>query len=285
MIKRNLVSVTLFIVLVCGCAAIDSTPQTITATPLSESAPPIEAAPTATWPPTATPVPADSGWRLIRSGLEYRELNVKLEDRSDRLRMTRVDPAQFQFRVRYEPDQPRRVSEWFDSAKTLLVVNGGYFDPQKHALGLLISNGQSFGRSYQGFGGMFAVNDREVKIRWNIAQPYVAGEGLTDALQNFPMLVLPGGAPNTQIDDNQQFAPRTAVGQDRAGRIVFVVSPGSIFTLTELGQWLAASDLELDAALNLDGGSSSGLLLRTGDQILGVDSWVGVPDVVVVDAK
>ena len=199
--------------------------------------------------------------------------------------MARVDASQVRFRVRYEPDRPRRVSEWFDSDKTLLVINGGYFDPQKQALGLLISNGQVFGQSYRGFGGMFAVNGNGVKIRWNIAQPYVDGEGLTDAVQNFPMLVIPGGAPNMQIDDNQQFAPRTAVGQDRSGRIVFVVSPGSMFTLTGLGQWLAASDLDLDAALNLDGGSSSGLLLHAGDQTLGVDSWVGVPDVIVVEAK
>ncbi|HEY4722332.1 MAG TPA: phosphodiester glycosidase family protein [Anaerolineae bacterium] len=258
---------------------IDSTPPTITV------APPITAAPTATWLPTSTPIPADSGWRLIRSGLEYRELNVMIENRSDRLRMARVDPKQVRFRVRYEPDRPRRVGEWFDSDKTLLVVNGGYFDPQKHALGLLISNGQVFGQSYRGFGGMFAINSDGVKIRWNIAQPYVDGEGLTYALQNFPMLVIPGGAPNTQIDDNQQLALRTAVGQDRSGRIVFVVSPGGIFTLTGLGQWLAASDLDLDAALNLDGGSSSGLLLRAGDQTLGVDSWVDVPDVIVVEAK
>jgi uncharacterized protein YigE (DUF2233 family) len=265
--------------MLCGCSSIDLPSSTITV------APAIKPAPTMTLRPTATPIPADTGWRLIRPGLEYRELNVKVEDRSDRLRMARVDASQVRFRVRYEPDRPRRVSEWFDSDKTLLVINGGYFDPQKHALGLLISNGQVFGQSYRAFGGTFAVNGDGVKIRWNIAQPYVDGEGLTDAVQNFPMLVIPGGAPNTQIDDNQQFAPRTAVGQDRSGRIVFVVSPGSIFTLTELGQWLAASDLDLDAALNLDGGSSTGLLLRAGDQTLGVDSWVGVPDVIVVETK
>jgi uncharacterized protein YigE (DUF2233 family) len=75
------------------------------------------------------------------------------------------------------------------------------------------------------------------------------------------------------------------VGQDRSGRIVFVVSPGVTFTLTEFGQWLAASDLDLHVALNLDGGTSSGLVLRSGGRTLGVDSWVNVPNVIVVESR
>jgi len=84
-------------------------------------------------------------------------------------------------------------------------------------------------------------------------------------------------------DDAAEFAVRTTL--DRSGRIVFVVSPIPVFTLTEFGQWLAASDLDLDAALNLDGGTSSGLVLRGGERTLGTDSWVGVPNVIVVEGR
>jgi len=34
------------------------------------------------------------------------------------------------------------------------------------------------------------VSGNEVRVRWNVKEPY-AGEPLTYALQNFPMLVLP----------------------------------------------------------------------------------------------
>ncbi len=98
------------------------------------------------------------------------------------------------------------------------------------------------------------------------------------------MLVLPGGQPNTQIDDNQRLAPRSVVAQDRSGRLIFLVSPSMMFTLTGLGEWLSASDLDIDTALNLDGGTSSGLLLRASNQTLGTDSWVNVPSVIVVSA-
>jgi uncharacterized protein YigE (DUF2233 family) len=238
--------------------------------------------PSITRAPTATPVPPDTGWRLITPGVEYRERRVTLEDRSDRLRLARVDPAQARLRVVYDPASPRRVSEWLVSTQAQLVINGNYFDPQQRALGLIVADGARTGVVYEGFGGMLAIGENTVKVRWNVSEPYRDDEALTYALQNFPMLVLPGGEANMQIDDNGRLAPRSAVAQDRAGRIVFVVSPAPMFTLTGLGQWLAASDLDIDAALNLDGGSSSGLLLREGNQILGADSWVSVPSVIVV---
>jgi uncharacterized protein YigE (DUF2233 family) len=260
----------------------------------SDSNAPVSIAPTNLIPtptsipyPTATPIPADTGWQVLSSGLEYRELKVIAETRSDQLRLARVDPARFKFRVRYDPNQPHTVGGWLASNGTLqLVVNGGYFDPANRALGLLIADGVITGRNYQGFGGMFAVNaDGSVEIRWNIKQPYVRGEGLKYALQNFPMMIIPGGGFNDQIDDNGEFAPRTVVGQDRSGRIVFIVSPYATFTLSGMSRWLSTSDLDLDVALNLDGGTSSGLLVRDDDQLRGIDSWKSVPDVIVVEAK
>ncbi|HTP08904.1 MAG TPA: phosphodiester glycosidase family protein [Anaerolineae bacterium] len=256
----------------CSCSIVDLTPAVV-------------APPTVTPSPSTTPIPRDTGWQSIAPGVEYRELKIDLGDRSDRLHMVRIDPAQTQLRVLYDPDQPRRVSDWLSESGALVAVNGNYFDPQNHALGLVIQDGQRRdGVVYEGFGGMFAVNDADVRVRWNVAEPYT-GEPLTQALQNFPMLVLPGGTPNLDIDDNGRRSPRTAVGQDRSGRIIFVVSPALTFTLTEFDQWLAASDLDLNAALNLDGGTSSGLVLRSDNRNLGVDSWVEVPDAIVVESR
>ncbi len=260
------------LLILCGCS-IAELPSTVVVPP------------TVTPRPTATAVPRDTGWQLIEPGVEYRELKVEQGDRSDRLRIARIDPAQNRFRVLYDPDRPRRVAEWLSESNALVAVNGNFFDPQNHALGLLIQDGQRrAGVVYQGFGGMFAVGGDEVRVRWNVQEPY-HDEPLTYALQNFPMLVLPSGTPNPDIDDNGQVSLRTAVAQDRSGHIVFVVSPAPTFTLTEFGQWLVASDLDLEVALNLDGGTSSGLVLRSGKRNLGVDSWVSVPNVIVVERR
>jgi uncharacterized protein YigE (DUF2233 family) len=271
-LKKRWFAFAILIFVLPACSIADLTPTVVTP-------------PTVTSRPTATPVPRDTGWQAIGPGVDYRELKIDLEDRSDRLRIARIDPAQNRLRVLYDPDRPRRVSEWRSEVNALVAVNGNFFDPQNHALGLVIQDGQRRGGVvYEGFGGMFAVSGDEVRVRWNVDEPY-GGEPLTHALQNFPMLVLPGGLPNLDIDDNGRRSLRTAVGQDRSGRIVFVVSPAPTFTLTEFSQWLAASDLDLNAALNLDGGTSSGLVLRSGQRNLGVDSWVPVPDVIVVESK
>jgi uncharacterized protein YigE (DUF2233 family) len=77
-------------------------------------------------------------------------------------------------------------------------------------------------------------------------------------------------------------ARRTAVGVDRSGRLVFVLSPLPFFTLDEFARWLAAADLELELALNLDGGQSTGLWL---DPVLAsarIDSFARIPAVLVV---
>ena len=184
---------------VCGCAS---------ASPL---APPLPstAGPPATVPPTP---PASewhaNEWRAIQPGLEYRELEVSVDQRTDLLRLVRVDPAQLRFRVRYDPGQPRRVSDWLEAEHALLVVNGGYFDPDNRALGLLIREGMVYGQPYEGYGGMFAVDGEGVRVRWNVTQSYTPGEPLTYAIQNFPMLILPGGAPNQGGDCTHLQIPR-----------------------------------------------------------------------------
>jgi uncharacterized protein YigE (DUF2233 family) len=221
----------------------------------------------------------------LGNGIELRRLRVTdANGTSNRLWLARLDPARVRFRVLYDQANPRLVSEWFDAAKALLVVNAGYFTEDHHATGLVISDGVRSGKSYTGFGGMFAVQGDRVQVRWLVAQPYSPAEPLRQAVQAFPMLVHSGGKPGVTEDDGN-LARRTVVGQDRRGRIVFVVSPDSFFTLKSLSASLVASDLELDTALNLDGGTSSGLMLAGPDGPTGVDTWVKVPSVIVAEAR
>ena len=262
-------------VLLFALLACDSTPL-----PLPTLAP----APTAraTLPPTAEP--DDTGWQSQGNGVELRRLRVELNGVSNRLWLARLDPARVRFRVLYDPANPRQVAEWFATAKPLLAVNAGYFAEDSRATGLIISDGVRSGKSYVGFGGMFAVRTDRVEVRWLVARPYSPAEPLRQAVQAFPMLVHSGGKPGVGEDDGQ-LARRTVVGQDRRGRIVFVVSPDLVFTLKSLSAFLAASDLELDTALNLDGGTSSGMLVAGPDGPAGVDSWVKVPAVIVAEAR
>jgi hypothetical protein len=52
-----------------------------------------------------------------------------------------------------------------------------------------------------------------------------------------------------------------------------------------MARLLASSDLGLVKALNLDGGSSTGLYVHAGNQQITIDSYVNLPLVVVVTER
>lgn len=256
--------------------------RTRSPTPVPTLAP--RATPTVRLTPTRTPEPDDTGWQSLGNGVELRRLRVESNGASSQLWLARVDSARVRFRVLYDPANPRPVADWFASVQPLLAVNGGYFTEDYRATGLVISDGTRSGRSYAGFGGMFAVRTDRAEVRSLVARPYSPSEPLRQAVQAFPMLLQPGGKPGVTEDDGM-VSSRTVVGQDRRGRIVFVVSPDWVFTLKNLSAFLAASDLGLDTALNLDGGTSSGMMIAGPDGPTGVDSWVKVPAVIVAETR
>lgn len=228
--------------------------------------PPVTPPPTSLLPatplPTPTLPPLDSGWQTLEPGLEQRTLNVVDEQRlwQESVTVLRLDPAYFRFDVHYRPGEPLQLEAWQMETGALLVVNGGFYTEGYFATGLVISGTSPLGNSYAGFGGMFAVTAAGPEVRSLAARPYDPAEPLQAALQSFPLLVRPGGELGFPEEDGQQ-ARRTVVAQDRAGRILFLVANRGTFTLHGLSRYLVESDLELDVALNLDGGPSSGLLL------------------------
>ena len=107
---------------------------------------------------------------------------------------------------------------------------------------------------------MLAVTPAGPELRWLAEQPYDAAEPLRYGLQSFPLLVKPGGVLGFPNEDGAR-ARRTVIGRDRQGRFLFLVAPYGTFTLHGLSTYLVDSDFDLDIALNLDGGTSSGIAL------------------------
>jgi uncharacterized protein YigE (DUF2233 family) len=238
-------------------------------------------------PPTAPRQTPDSGWLAGANGVELRRLRLPPEQGQPTIPITivRLDPAQVRLRVAYAPEQPRSIRAWFEERRPILAINGGFFTEDNRATALVISDGASSGASYEGFGGMLAVGqDGGVGLRALSDRPYSPDEALAQAIQSFPMLVFPGGQP-AELDDDGRQARRTAVALDRAGRLLLLACPTSAFTLRGMADWLAASDLEIDSALNFDGGSSTGLYLQSGDLGERIDSFGPLPLVLLVEPR
>ncbi len=232
-----------------------------------------------------TPTPTINTWNKAAPGVEVRsEIWKSSNGASDTVSIVRFNLHYVKLSVAYQPDQPLSMEDWMRKEQATALINGGYFDGEDNATALVISNGHVFGTSYDGFGGMFDVDTQgHVQVRSLREQPYVPSEKLTQATQCTPMLLLNG--KRTQFDADSKASPRSVVAMDKQGRLLFIASPGVDFTLDDLAGLLEKSDLGLVNALNLDGGSSTGLYVNAGSQKVTIDSYVNLPLVIVVKEK
>ena len=224
-------------------------------------------------------------WNNAGSGVQVRHEDWKSPDGDDTVTIVRFDLHHITLSVGYRPNQPMLLSDWMQQEKATAIINGGYFDAQDNATALVVSNGRTYGQSYQGFGGMLSVNAQGIiSLRSLHQQPYDPNsEQLQQATQSSPMLVLDG--KRTQFDADASMTPRSVVAMDKQGRLLFIVSPGQVFSLDELADQLVASDLSINNALNLDGGASTGLYVNAGSQHVSIDPVSKLPIVIIAKAK
>jgi phosphodiester glycosidase len=250
------------------------------------------ATPTATF--TSTPVPSpsgtaetipDTGWSRLGTGLERRLIRIYNDQKGlvESVYLWRLDQRSYRLDVAFD-GRPRSLETWQKETNASLVLNGGYFSIENDRYfpnGLTIVNGEILGSSFDGFGGMLAIKEDSAELRWLVEKPYRVYEPLRAALQSFPMLVRPGGELGFGPErEDHVAARRTAIAQDRAGRIILIVAPQGYFTLHQLSVYLTESDLNLDIAFNLDGGGSTGILVADPREI--IPSRVLLPFVILV---
>jgi hypothetical protein len=230
----------------------------------------------------------NAGWPLVQPGLERRVIQI-YDDQNQQvesLYVWRIDQNYFRMDVAYA-DTHKSLQTWQEETNAAIVMNGGYFSIDNGRFlpdGLTIVNGKAVGSSFEGYGGMLAIKQDRAELRSLVQEPYNPNESLQAALQSFPVLVQPGGKLGfgAEREDGAR-ARRTVIGQDKQGRILLIVAPEGHFTLHELSAYLTESDLNLDIAVNLDGGGSTGILVANPLEI--IPSKVLLPFVILVYAR
>jgi len=236
---------------------------------------------------SGTSTPTLNVWSEGGPGVEVRYEDWKgPSGAEDTVTIVRFDLHQINLSIGYQPAQPLLMSNWMQQEKATAIINGGYFDQNDNATSLVVSNGQTFGTSYNGFGGMLSVDARgNISLRSLHQQPYdPSSEQLQQATQSSPMLVLQSGQ-RADFDANAASSRRSVVAMDKQGRLLFIICPDSEFSLDELADQLVSSDLSINQALNLDGGASTGLFVNSGNQHVAIDSMAKLPIVIIVKAK
>jgi uncharacterized protein YigE (DUF2233 family) len=159
-------------------------------------------------------------------------------------------------------DQPKLTSDLaavMTRDKCLAGVNGGYFDPQGAPVGLLRSNGKEISpwRKARLLSGVLAVDAKGVRLFRAGAFP--RKHAWREAVQCGPFLVDHGKAVAGL--DNERSARRTFVATTSDEQVLLGYCEP--LTLAQLAQMIASlSALQIEHAMNLDGGSSSAFWCR-----------------------
>jgi exopolysaccharide biosynthesis protein len=170
-------------------------------------------------------------------------------------------------------------------SRALAGVNGGYFDPQNAPVGLVISDGKTIApfRKAKLLSGVLVVTKGRVELVRSTE--YSPRKNATAALQCGPFLV-DGGAAVPGLNDTRS-ARRTFTltsGSDRAG-----IGFCSSVTMAELGDIVStprvAGDLNVQRALNFDGGSSSAFWFSGKDGPFSIGEYKTVRNFVIVAPK
>jgi uncharacterized protein YigE (DUF2233 family) len=167
-------------------------------------------------------------------------------------------------------DQPQRSSggslgDAMRASNAIAGCNAGYFSPDFAPLGLVISNSTRVGSFQKSplLGGVVLVRKGRPMLLWR--DEFTEQKGITELVQAGPRLVN-GGRPVAGLEATKRRA-RTFVLTDCAGKWAIGICDRA--SLRELSDILATPalfpELEVERALNFDGGSSTGLWFRRAD--------------------
>ena len=291
----------LFLLAACGRSP-RPVEMTIVATPgLAPTPLPTRPGPTPTPSSTPTPSVTPAGWETIGDGVQIHQSVAFDDGRGGYVYALRLDPSRVDIQLRYDPDRPRTVAEWFAAERPLAALNAGFFSRRQTPVGRWVIDDVTFGRGHRRMQGEFLVSGAGVSIRRLSERDLNVGARIIASIESYPLLLLPGGIVNPCLAHATdrverlfrsrpcvsltQLAERLIVGIDGAGYVMFLLIPSETFTLRGLADWLKRSDLNLDVALNLDGGSSAGMLVQVGDRMWGQNSGREVPGAIIVRPK
>ncbi len=240
---------------------------TVTFRFINPTSPPAQPSVQPTDAPTVIPT-LDENWNSLSGGVQWRRLTFRTSDNQDvGALVVRVDPSMATFKVIYTPGQSKLIQDWrLALPGALAIVNASFFDTSNNPIGLLAVDGTVMGQSIpRADTGMFQVQDNVVKVRSLYLEPYNNAERFEQAAQGFPVLMVRGQVATAFNPDVAAVsARRTVIAQDTKGRILFIVTPFASATLADMAHWLGISGLDINTAVNMDGGKSTSLYLATG---------------------
>ncbi|MCC7522785.1 phosphodiester glycosidase family protein [Candidatus Uhrbacteria bacterium] len=211
-------------------------------------------------------------WEAVSDGMERIELPLR-DASSTHVIAYAFDTEKFSFDFAYSTTA-KTIASWMpEYPKAAAILNGVYFHEDYTPSGDLIDEGKRTTNR------RFDLDKSEYLV---LAPVFGIGNSTgSEAGQSYPMLVR-DGKDVVEVDSGKT-ARRTFAGIRDDGKAVFGLLDEGEISLYALSRELARPELGLEAALNLDGGPSTGMVVREPDE--SINSIFAVPVVIVITRK
>lgn len=209
-------------------------------------------------------------WESIDSGVEYKKITIYLGESFKRtvLKFVRLDPALFNVKIITTGSQDSAsgffVGNLSKKNGAVVIINGSYFDENRSPLGFLVSDGKIINKRVVTnwlYSGLFYV--KEGKPGLLNRKDFPKKINVDQALQAGPLLIANGKPENIRNIHKSHF--RSGLGLTGNNKICVYATETKYNGISwhELQQLLLLPGVNLRQAMNLDGGGSTQMALRT----------------------
>lgn len=221
------------------------------------------------------PVSGEISWQELEKGLFLAEFGYPDQDTDDKQKLVvlQIDPEFFQFKLLAASESGRELQtlgEWAKQYRLQAVINAGMFWKDRETSTGFMKNFEHINNNkvHPDYGAFLLFNPKieglpEVQVLdlyerkdW---EKYT-GNYYT-AIQNFRLISAARKNAWRHSTDNQKHSA-AAIGQDKQGRIYFLLSPRQ-YTLKQFSDILLQLPIHLKQTLFVEGGATAGLHVNT----------------------
>jgi len=222
---------------------------------------------------------AELTWEPLQSGLMNTRQVIPKSDKTRRIafQAVRINLHLFEFKiVRPATGKAASVATMLERTKALAGINGSFFFEDLSPMGLLISEGVQSNGLRKVDWGVFVVHKANKRAQLINTQQWKNGQNVEFAIQTGPRLVV-DGKPLTFKDS---MARRSALCVLDDHTVVMLATENAVLMrdlAVFLSQPVPSGGMGCRQALNLDGGSSTHLVIREPGGLPGVSGFDHVP--------
>lgn len=235
-----------------------------------------------------TAVATPTHWRVLAPGVEYTKLSMLSGFHTGYLHAFRINLNDNALELAIAEDQRNKIATVQDMtvhSKAIIGINGGFFSQELKPLGLRVANHvlRSPIKATPWWGVFYIKNNHPYIVAM---KEFRLSKDIQFAVQSGPRLIVNDKIP---LSLKPGIDSRTALGITAKQQVVLVVTDNLRLTTTQLAKFMQAPQIEgglgCHYALNLDGGTSSQLYVKTDNFSLVVPAFSAVTDAVLVVPK